>query len=195
MLVCFSIHLSSSEGRLQWPSRYLFSDDSIPPAEFLYLAVAERRVFRPPVPRLVEVVQFVGVGGYQHLETSFPLFRRVRRYAYAYEGVLLPARIGRVGRVWIQIYGLSLLGKRIPEDISLITHETQYSRFYIPRLTTIAQDFPALAEASFDLLEKMMLGEKDLSDREIDYKLIVRESVRDLFQNDSSSLAFPGKEP
>ena len=50
-------------------------------------------------------------------------------------------------------------------------------------------------DEAFDLLEKMMLGEKDLSDREIDYKLIVRESVRDLFQNDSSSLAFPGKEP
>ncbi len=89
------------------------------------------------------------------------------------------------------IYGLSLLGKRIPEDVSLITHETQYSRFYVPRLTTIAQDFPAMVEASFDLLEKMMRGEKDLSDREIDYKLIVRESVRDLFQTESEPLIVP----
>lgn len=93
------------------------------------------------------------------------------------------------------VHALSLFGKRIPEDLSLISYENRFSRFCTPRHTTIAQDFPALAEASFDLLEKMMLGEKDLSDREIDYKLIVRESVRDLFQNDSSSLAFPGKEP
>lgn len=48
-----------------------------------------------------------------------------------------------------------------------------------------------LAEASFDLLEKMMHREKDLSDREIGYKQIVRESVRDLFQTESDPVTFP----
>lgn len=80
------------------------------------------------------------------------------------------------------VHALSVFGKRVPEDISLITYETQFSRHYTPRHTTVAQNFPALAEASFDLLEKMIRGEKNLTDREIDYTLIVRESVRDLFQ-------------
>lgn len=89
------------------------------------------------------------------------------------------------------MHALFLFGKRIPEDLSLITYENYFSRYHTPRHTTIAQDFPALAEASFDLLEKMMHGEKDLSDREIDYKLIVRESVRDLFQTESDPVTFP----
>ncbi len=79
------------------------------------------------------------------------------------------------------VYGLSLLGRRVPEDISLITHETSYSRYFVPRHTTLAQNFPALAEAAFDLLEKMMHGETDLADVEVDYDLVIRESVRDLF--------------
>lgn len=73
---------------------------------------------------------------------------------------------------------LAMLGKRIPEDLSVITYETPESRFRTPRQTTIGQDFPAIAAAAFHLLETMVKGETHHpAPVEIPPVFTVRESV------------------
>jgi len=78
------------------------------------------------------------------------------------------------------IYTLKLFGKRIPEDVSLITYENTWSRYQTPRQTTIGQDFAGLAAQSLDLLECMARGEGVPPEILVDYRLNVRESVRNL---------------
>lgn len=73
---------------------------------------------------------------------------------------------------------LAMLGKRIPEDLSVITYETPESRFRTPRQTTIGQDFPAIAAAAFHLLETMVKGETHHpAPVEVPPVFTVRESV------------------
>ena len=72
---------------------------------------------------------------------------------------------------------LAMLGKRIPEDLSVITSETPESCFRTPRQTTIGQDFPAIAAAAFHLLETMVKGETHPAPVEIPPLFTVRESV------------------
>ena len=86
---------------------------------------------------------------------------------------------------------LFVLGKRVPEDISLITAETFRSRFQIPRETTIAQDFPRLAEESVCLLERMIRGDRELGDVSVPYILNIRETVRDLYAQNTASVSIP----
>ncbi len=72
---------------------------------------------------------------------------------------------------------LAMLGKRIPEDLSVITYETPESCFRTPRQTTIGQDFPAIAAAALHLLETMLKGETHPAPVEIPPLFTVRESV------------------
>lgn len=73
---------------------------------------------------------------------------------------------------------LAMLGKRIPEDLSVITYETPESRFRTPRQTTIGQDFPAIAAAALHLLETMVKGETHHpAPVEVPPVFTVRESV------------------
>lgn len=72
---------------------------------------------------------------------------------------------------------LAMLGKRIPEDLSVITYETPESCFRTPRQTTIGQDFPAIAAAALHLLETMLKGESHPAPVEIPPLFTVRESV------------------
>lgn len=72
---------------------------------------------------------------------------------------------------------LAMLGKRIPEDLSVITYETPESCFRTPRQTTIEQDFPAIAAAALHLLETMLKGETHPAPVEIPPLFTVRESV------------------
>lgn len=78
------------------------------------------------------------------------------------------------------IYTLKLFGKRIPEDVSLITYENTWSGYQTPRQTTIGQDFSGLAARSLDMLESMGKGDGVPSEILVDYRLNVRESVRNL---------------
>ncbi len=78
------------------------------------------------------------------------------------------------------LHALAMFGKRIPEDISVITYETIDSCQRTPRQTTIGQNFHSLAEESLQLLEQIAAGEESLHDIRIPPIFTIRESVRDL---------------
>ena len=79
-------------------------------------------------------------------------------------------------------YALYLLGKKIPDDISLISFENeQTSQYLIPPQTTIQQDFSSMAKAAVELAEKVIRGEKISieSSKVWDNTLIERNSVKE----------------
>ncbi len=75
------------------------------------------------------------------------------------------------------LHALHLYGKRIPEDLSVISYENLHSTSHIPRHTTLEQDFPRLAETALDLLDRIANREQPIRDILVDYKLNIREST------------------
>ncbi len=73
-------------------------------------------------------------------------------------------------------YALALAGRRVPEDLSLITYESAgVSRFCTPAQTTIAQDFTRIADEAV-----LLLREEDGKHPQhvlLPYSLIERDSV------------------
>ena len=84
-------------------------------------------------------------------------------------------------RYGMEAYGaLARLGKRIPEDISVIGWENAgFSEHQIPPMTSLEQDFRGIASAAFDMLEKKIRGEQT-GNIFIPYKFHIRGSVRNL---------------
>lgn len=84
-------------------------------------------------------------------------------------------------RYGMEAYGaLARLGKRIPEDISVIGWENPgFSEHQIPPMTSLEQDFRGIASAAFDMLEKKISGEQT-GNVFIPYKFHIRGSVRNL---------------
>lgn len=84
-------------------------------------------------------------------------------------------------RYGMEAYGaLARLGKRIPEDVSVIGWENPgFSEHQIPPMTSLEQDFCGIASAAFDMLEKKIRGEQT-GNVFIPYKFHIRESVRNL---------------
>lgn len=84
-------------------------------------------------------------------------------------------------RYGMEAYGaLARLGKRIPEDISVIGWENPgFSEHQIPPMTSLEQDFCGIASAAFDMLEKKIRGEQT-GNVFIPYKFHIRGSVRNL---------------
>lgn len=73
---------------------------------------------------------------------------------------------------------LDLYSRRIPEDISVICWEVPgFSDALTPPQTTLAQDFPQIANHAVLLLEKLMRGEAIVDNILLNYQLIERESV------------------
>lgn len=73
---------------------------------------------------------------------------------------------------------IRLCGRRVPDDLSLICYEVkQFSRFLDPPLTTIEQNFPALAHAAFELLEQLIHTGSAPGDVIINCRLHERSSV------------------
>jgi len=73
---------------------------------------------------------------------------------------------------------LGLYGKKIPQDLSLITWESpEVSEFMVPRATTVAQNFAEIAATAFDMLESQIAGQPVVADVLIDYELHLREST------------------
>ncbi len=74
--------------------------------------------------------------------------------------------------------GIRLCGKRVPEEVSLITWEVPlFSKFQDPPLTTVSQDFPKLAETAFDLLDRIERKENPPLVHSVDCILTERNSV------------------
>lgn len=84
-------------------------------------------------------------------------------------------------RYGMEAYGaLARLGKRIPEDVSVIGWENPgFSEHQIPPMTSLEQDFRGIASAAFDMLEKKIRG-KQTGNVFIPYKFHIRGSVRNL---------------
>ena len=84
-------------------------------------------------------------------------------------------------RYGMEAYGaLARLGKRIPEDVSVIGWENPgFSEHQIPPMTSLEQDFRGIASAAFDMLERKIRGEQT-GNVFIPYKFHIRESVRNL---------------
>lgn len=72
-------------------------------------------------------------------------------------------------------YALTLAGRRVPEELSLITYESSgVSRFCTPAQTTIAQDFSRIADEAVRLLKA---GNNGSSHVLLPYSMIERDSV------------------
>lgn len=84
-------------------------------------------------------------------------------------------------RYGMEAYGaLARLGKRVPEDVSVIGWENPgFSEHQIPPMTSLEQDFRGIASAAFDMLEKKIRGEQT-GNVFIPYKFHIRGSVRNL---------------
>lgn len=79
----------------------------------------------------------------------------------------------------VGLYALSLFNRKVPEDISLIASEqTFFSKHAVPPQSTISPDYPALAAAVAEVIEKRCAGEPVASKTVLPYQLISRESVR-----------------
>ncbi len=91
------------------------------------------------------------------------------------DGLFSPG--GNAGMV--AAYALSLYGRSVPGDISLVASErTVFSRYATPPQTAISQDYAAQARAVADALDARLSG-RDFPQRTvIPYRLIVRDSVR-----------------
>ncbi|MDD3154732.1 MAG: substrate-binding domain-containing protein, partial [Victivallaceae bacterium] len=70
------------------------------------------------------------------------------------------------------------LGYRIPGDFSFLAHESfEVSQYLSPPHSCCLQDFPAMASAAFDLLERLVRGESVAEDVSVACTLIARASV------------------
>lgn len=77
------------------------------------------------------------------------------------------------------LYAMSLYGKQIPEDISLIASEqTFFSSYAVPPQTTITQEYQMLASEVVALINKRVDGKCVPQITTLPYRLIKRESVR-----------------
>lgn len=77
------------------------------------------------------------------------------------------------------LYALSLYGKQVPEDISLIASEqSSFSNYAVPPQSTITPEYPLLAEKVIEVIENCAAGKKVDFITTLPYRLIKRESVK-----------------
>ena len=77
------------------------------------------------------------------------------------------------------IRALADVGKRVPEDISVIGFDgLQIGAYTLPRLSTVAQSGEQLAERSVDLLLQNIEKGADARHEVVPVQLQLRESVR-----------------
>lgn len=87
-------------------------------------------------------------------------------------------------------HALSVLGKSVPQDISIISYEnTSVSSFLSPPHTTISQNIEEVVHAAFDMLDKLLKNEEGGAARvDVASGLIERNSVRNLnYLNEQST--------
>ena len=77
------------------------------------------------------------------------------------------------------LYALSLFGKTVPGDVSLIASEqTFFSRHAVPPQTTLTPDYAGLAAETGKLIGALLEGKSTSRDIVLDYRLTPRESVK-----------------
>ena len=77
------------------------------------------------------------------------------------------------------IRALKDLGRRVPEDVSVVGFDgIEMGKYFIPSLTTVAQPADEIARKSVEALLDMMLEGGDGRQIKLDAKLVTRESVK-----------------
>ena len=77
------------------------------------------------------------------------------------------------------IRALNDLGKKVPEDISLIGYDgIEPSQYYTPRLASIKQEQDQIAKSSVDILISCIRKKSDAVHQIIPFHLIEGESVK-----------------
>ncbi len=90
------------------------------------------------------------------------------------DAIFAPGGMGGI----ITAYALNLLGRRVPEDVSLVASERAVvSRYCLPPQTTITQDYRRMASIAVDAIDASLRGEAPTADTILDYQLIERDSV------------------
>ena len=75
-------------------------------------------------------------------------------------------------------YSLALYGKKVPQDIQLVSSERhRISRYCVPSQTTISPDYRQLAAMTVTRIKEMMRGESFEYETILPYSLIVRDST------------------
>ncbi|MBN2640547.1 MAG: LacI family DNA-binding transcriptional regulator [Victivallales bacterium] len=78
----------------------------------------------------------------------------------------------------IVAYALSLYGKQIPDDVSVIASErVMVSRYCVPAQTVITQDYGTLVKSSVDVIDAYLEGREFPVATTLPYSLIIRDSV------------------
>lgn len=131
-------------------------------------AAIRRTLTAKKLPCDDSLVVFSGAGSDKYVELIGKLLKR------GVDALFCPG--GNAGVV--ALHALSLYGKRVPEDISLIASEqTSFSRYAVPPLTTISPDYAAMARSAVDLIEAHLDGKKPPAQIVLPYGLLKRESV------------------
>ncbi|MBE6375461.1 MAG: LacI family transcriptional regulator [Lentisphaerae bacterium] len=115
------------------------------------------------------LIRFSGNGNEKYVELIGKLLRQ------GVDALFCPG--GNAGIV--ALYALSLYGKQIPEDISLIASEqTYFSNYAVPPQTTITQEYALVAEKVVNIIVDRIEGKDVARVTTLPYRLIKRESVK-----------------
>ncbi|MBC2595855.1 LacI family DNA-binding transcriptional regulator [Ruficoccus amylovorans] len=118
------------------------------------------------LPSAESFVRLVGEEAYME-ETAKLLRHKV-------DAIFAPGGMGGI----ITAYALNLLGRRVPEDISLIASERAVvSRYCLPPQTTITQNYRQVATMAVDAIDASLKRAAISRYTVIDYQLMTRESV------------------
>ena len=70
-----------------------------------------------------------------------------------------------------------LSGRRVPEDISLITYEDNSSAYLVPPLTTIEYNYEQLVRKAIEQLKNEIAGKKIIPEIHVPCRLNIRNST------------------
>ena len=75
-------------------------------------------------------------------------------------------------------YSLALYGRKIPDDVRLVSSERhRISRYCVPAQTTISPDYRELARQTVEHIRSVISGESSEKEIILPYSLIIREST------------------